>query len=104
VQEIRVFEAVVLLAIMHMVQTNSWIDYKNQFTQILDSNTGFVHVEDTPLDAHPQKWYWTNPILSYLWSKDDVHTIVLNSPGNYEPYKATEEPILSGYKQQTVLH
>lgn len=102
-QERRLLEAVVLLSIMHMVQTASWVDYKNQFTQILESNTGFVHVEDTPLDAHPQKWYWTNPMLSYLWSKGDVHTIVLNAPGNYEPYKAMEEPILKEYKRQTVV-
>jgi hypothetical protein len=87
----------------HFWLSRSWMDYRNDFKTALNENSGFVAVETTGLNQHPQKWYWTNPILSYLWSETDVKTIILNEPGNYEPYKAQEEPIIARYKTQRLI-
>jgi hypothetical protein len=87
----------------HFMLSRSWMDYRDNFRNALINNQGFVDVRSTGLNQHPQKWYWTNPILSYLWSEGDVKTIILNETGNYEPYKAQEEPIIGRYKTQVLI-
>ena len=97
---------VIFIALMlgfHFYLSQAWMTYRSDFRTALKNNTGFVEVESTGLNNNPQKWYWTNPILSYLWSEGEVHTIILNEPGNYEPYKAQEEPIIPRYKAQHLI-
>jgi len=92
-----------LMVGFHFMLSRSWMDYRDNFRNALINNQGFVDVRSTGLNQHPQKWYWTNPILSYLWSEGDVKTIILNETGNYEPYKAQEEPIIGRYKTQVLI-
>lgn len=94
---------IALMVGFHFFLARSWEDYRADFKTALTTNSGFVAVETTGLNEHPQKWYWTNPILSYLWSEGEVTTIILNEPGNYEPYKAQEEPIIPRYKTQRLI-
>jgi hypothetical protein len=94
---------IALMVGFHFFLAQAWMDYRADFKTALNTNSGFVAVETTGLNEHPQKWYWTNPILSYLWSEGEVTTIILNEPGNYEPYKAQEEPIIARYKTQRLI-
>lgn len=92
-----------VLVCFQVYSTTAWMDYRDEFKTTLSSNHGYVPVASTPMHEHPQRWYWTNPILSYLWSENEVSTIVLNEPHNYEPYHPFVEAIIPKYKHETLF-
>ena len=84
-----------LASALYVSSSRGWLDFRNQFKSELQSNNGFIHVEDTQIYHHPQRWGWTSAMLSYYWSDGDIKTIILNSKETeWEPFPPQKVRIL----------
>lgn len=92
----------VLIAIVgNIYYSNDWKNYKQDFVKVLNSNTGFINLEKTNISNNPYSWFWTNSVLSVLWSHECVNSIVLNKAGVFEPFDPHEKLILKEYVNYT---
>ena len=83
---------------LHLGASRHWLSYRKDFKSALDSGSGFVPKEDTPLMDNDQSWGWTSPLMSYLWSEGQVDTIILNASDiGWEPFNPKKEAVLKDY-------
>lgn len=76
-----------LLTAGYAASWSEWRQYRRTFMALLDVPSGYVELEDTPLTRYRQGWPWTNPLMSILWSRDCVMTVVLNRPKvEFQPF------------------
>jgi hypothetical protein len=79
--------AFVLYLLGNAVSWSEWTRFRADFERVLASEHGYVAIEDTSLHADDQRWGWTSPLLSVLWSGGCVRTVVLNKTGVvWEPF------------------
>jgi hypothetical protein len=81
-----------------LVSSNDWDRFRGQFHQILESRTGYVPIQETPLRASSDSWPWNNSLLSVVWSYPCVRAIVLNAtPVGWQPFDPKTTLILKRY-------
>jgi hypothetical protein len=81
-----------------IVQGRDWADYRKQFKTILETRTGFVPIEETPLRNSGYGWPWNNPLLSVVWSYPCVRSMMLNAHTvTWQQFDPAETLILKSY-------
>jgi hypothetical protein len=76
-----------LLSIGYAASWTEWRDFRRSFRSVLGTHSGYIAVDDTPIARNRQRWPWTAPLLSVLWSRGCVRAVILNSPGQpFEPF------------------
>jgi hypothetical protein len=87
-----------LLSIGYAASWTEWVEYRRSFRSVLEARRGYVAIDDTPIAHNRQRWAWTAPLLSVLWSRGCVRTVVLNQPGlAFEPFDPYRELPLQRY-------
>lgn len=96
--QMSIFTAITIFSHSYLIR--HWIDYRTTFHQVLASNSGYLAIENTPLNNHSQSWGWTSPLLSYLWSDNTkITTLILNpKKNNWQPFEPKKEHVLPNYK------
>jgi len=76
-----------LLSIGYAASWSHWREFRRSFVSVLETHSGYVALDETPIARNPQRWTWTVPLLSVLWSGGCVRAVILNGPGvAYEPF------------------
>jgi hypothetical protein len=87
-----------LLSAGYGASWTAWRDFRHDFVAALVTHSGYVPLDDTSIADNPQRWWWTTPLLSILWSRGCVRTIVLSRPGqSWEPFDPRNELPLQMY-------
>ena len=87
-----------LLAIGYAASWTEWREFRRSFVSVLETHSGYVALDDTPIAHNRQRWPWTTPLLSVLWSGSCVRTVLLNRPGvEFEPFDPYGQLPLQGY-------
>jgi hypothetical protein len=87
-----------LLSVGYAASWTEWREFRRSFRSVLEAHRGYVALDDTPIAHHRQRWAWTAPLLSVLWSGGCVRTVVLNQPGLvFEPFDPYGELPLQRY-------
>ena len=75
-----------------------WEDFRQQFIHTLNTQQGYIPMNDTSFHNSPYRWGWNNPLLSLVWSGSCVNSIVLNPSGeHWTPLNPKERLILKEY-------
>ncbi len=86
---------ILALSILHVRHLQSWLDFRRDFKEILQSERGFVKPADHGGISH---WGWTNSVLSYVWSEGEVRAVILNPDEiGYQPFQVKSEMLLEAY-------
>lgn len=86
------------LSVGYAASWTEWRDFRRSFMASLEKNVGYVPLELTSIAHHRQRWRWTMPLLSVLWSRDCVRTVILNKPSSeWEPFDPRKQLPLSAY-------
>ena len=76
-----------LLSIGYAASWTQWREFRRSFVSVLETHRGYVALDETPIARNRQRWTWTAPLLSVLWSGGCVRAVILNGPGvEYEPF------------------
>jgi hypothetical protein len=87
-----------LLGIGYAASWTEWREFRRSFVSVLETHSGYVALDDTPIAHNRQSWPWTTPLLSVLWSGGCVRTVLLNRPGvEFEPFDPYGQLPLQGY-------
>lgn len=89
---------VLIMLFSNILNTMKWNQFRHQVINVLQEHKGFIHVEDTPIATSPYSWFWTNSLLSVVWSNGCVKTVILNGENiGWEPPVPPQEFILKSY-------
>jgi hypothetical protein len=76
-----------LLSIGYATSWTEWREFRRSFVSVLQAHSGYVALDDTSIAHNRQRWPWTTPLLSVLWSGNCVRTVVLNQASlDFEPF------------------
>jgi hypothetical protein len=92
----KVVGIVGLLAILNVRHLEDWYAFSQRFQKILRTERGFILPEDHEGLTH---WGWTNPSLSYVWSRGRVNGVILNPSGStgWVPFDPKTEVVMKKY-------
>ncbi len=65
---------------------SAWRDFRKDFVTTLDAHTGYVPVDETLVGPSSQRWRWTTSLLSVLWSRQCVRSILVSSAPGWYPF------------------
>jgi len=94
-----------VMTVFNLYDLRNWNLVREEFLRVIETEKMFVSIDDTlladqTLDLRHYRWSWNNSLLSLVWSKDCVRTIVLNSPdGPQGPFNPREKLVLKRYLQ-----
>ncbi len=89
---------VVIMVSGNIRYSEDWKGFKKEFTEITQSNTGFIHIQETALNKNKYQWPWTNSMLSIVWGRPCVKSIILNIPRLEKiPFDPRDKLILKQY-------
>lgn len=96
---LSVSAVVVGVSLLHVRHLQSWMAFRSEFQGILKEERGFVDPADHDDIDH---WGWTNPLLSYVWAKGEVKSVILNRnfEDGYEPFDPFTEMVMEKYLDQ----
>jgi hypothetical protein len=79
---------VTLIALIagYVASWSAWRDFRRDFVATLDAHTGYVPVDETMVGPNRQRWRWTTSLLSILWSRQCVRTILVSSAPGWYPF------------------
>jgi hypothetical protein len=90
---VNLFVAAFLIMIaFNLYDLRHWASVKAEFVKPQKVEKTFLPIGETPLgdpnlDLRHHRWSWNNPLLSLVWAKGCVRTIVLNgSDGPQGPF------------------
>jgi len=84
---------------------SAWRDFRSDFVTTLDTHSGYVPVDETPVGQNSQRWRWTTSLLSVLWSPQCVRSILVSSSPGWYPFDPRASLPLQGmvrYHEQFV--
>lgn len=89
---------VLVMSFTNILNTIQWNKYRHKTINILQTQSGFIPIEETFIRDSKYIWSWTNSELSVIWSKGCVKTIILNENKiGWEPYNPLHNKILTSY-------
>lgn len=96
---ILIFTAfIVLMTAANIHDSNDWRDFRAQVKQIVETQRGYISIEDTVLINNRNRWAWNNAELGLVWSAPCVRAILLNPSGiRWQPFNPRKKLVLKKY-------
>jgi len=96
---ILIFTAfIVFMTAINIYDSNDWRKFAAQVKQIVETQRGYVSIEDTVLNKNSFGNNWTNTELGLVWSAPCVRAILLNPSGIFwQPFDPRNKLVLKQY-------
>ncbi|MGB3296062.1 MAG: hypothetical protein WBB01_24015 [Phormidesmis sp.] len=89
---------VMIMVIGNLRFSGDWKNFRNQVTEIVTVEGGYIPIEETAIQDSPYRWSWNNSQLGIVLSYPCVKAVLLNDPETkWQPFNPREELILKRY-------